>query len=90
MHCIPEAWSRGVLLSTVLEDLPHLGLPDANDVLGLVLGESADGNVTLLEGNFSADRQGNIVVNVAPYQPTKFMKLQLVVMPLLPDHAARL
>ena len=64
------------------------GVPDPNDALGVLLGSAVDGQVTLLESNFSIERLGNIAVRVAPYDPFKFQKLWLVVMPLLPDQVA--
>ena len=67
--------------------LVHQGFPDPNDALGVLLGQ-ADGNATVLDSNLSTDRLGNVAVRVAPYDPSKFLKLQLVVMPLLPDQAS--
>ena len=78
-------WSMGSTVHPLR--LVHQGFPDPNDALGVLLGQ-ADGNATVLDSNLSIDRLGNVAVRVAPYDPSKFVKLQLVVMLLLPDQAS--
>jgi len=60
------------------------GVPFANDVIGCLLAEGNDQQTKIIETNLWIDA-GNVVVNVAKFDPENITALKLSVMLLLPD-----
>ena len=69
---------------------PAEGPPVASDVLLLLVGETWSGTQVALKCDARVDGLGDIAVSLGHYDPFLYSSLRLVVMPVLPDKAARL